>query len=903
MEGKDKQQDIGKEILGLTERITRLKQLIKECEEYKAEIKKTTEPILRDYLKNRISYREYKERVKSLLGKTEEDWIKYYNDIIEKAEDEIKTLTQSLNTIKQGVKKVTKQEETRTTTQTRRQSRITQQGTQKTTRTTKQKHIVRTLLLITVITLLITTPFLFNTIILLVQERAGTTRITGLFVYNQTGNLTNATINIINITNISNNITANITNITNITNVTNITESTNITNITTNLTINVTNITANITNITNITTNLTNFTNITNITANITNLTLNITNITTNLTINITNITVNLTTNITVNITENMSNITNLTLNITNITKPNTPPELTALIPNITVKNNETVTINLTNYFIDKDNDTLIFLGIKDDNVTIIIEDGIATITFDNITGQRQIQFIASDSKNITYSNKITITILPSIINEPPICDFSMISPITMLVNEEKTINLDDYCFDNNNDLLNYEISSIKPKVGIETRVINNTLTIKPEEQGNYTIAILVNDSKNTTQVEIRVNAELVKTTKEIVQLPATLGKPVVWVKRIGLKTKTPVNLETKLPSEAFNITIIRETVNKQELIRTLKQSIDKGAIREVLTNTELKQNILPQNKILIRKAGVTRTLESINKGVNKEIIDKNKLVINTTLEQEVKTPGVTGLFIFTPREGQAQPSITVKQAIKSMIIWIKNLIVRIVNIITKMIINILSSMRITGFIVSNLDTNTTIIIPAELLNESQNITIIYETPPPEITKQEVSLTPRKWLKQITINSELHYTNITSQINISELITTAEEHRIHIYEVRNNKRVEVTNNLTYKIKLLDTNNNDYIDTISFVIPHLSNVSYEIEIDLVILNIQSYPTVGGNWTVRFNTTGMADLKITTVNGTTYAEQSIDDNTTTNAFWARRGRSINAGVGIGETAQAA
>lgn len=38
--------------------------------------------------------------------------------------------------------------------------------------------------------------------------------------------------------------------------------------------------------------------------------------------------------------------------------------------------------------------------------------------------------------------------------------------------------------------------------------------------------------------------------------------------------------------------------------------------------------------------------------------------------------------------------------------------------------------------------------------------------------------------------------------------------------------------------------------------------------LTIINVQSYPTVGGNWTVRFNTTGKANLAITAVNGTTW-----------------------------------
>ena len=41
-----------------------------------------------------------------------------------------------------------------------------------------------------------------------------------------------------------------------------------------------------------------------------------------------------------------------------------------------------------------------------------------------------------------------------------------------------------------------------------------------------------------------------------------------------------------------------------------------------------------------------------------------------------------------------------------------------------------------------------------------------------------------------------------------------------------------------------------------------------EADLTIKNPQSYPAVGGNWTVMFNTTGTADLWITAVNGTEF-----------------------------------
>ena len=39
-------------------------------------------------------------------------------------------------------------------------------------------------------------------------------------------------------------------------------------------------------------------------------------------------------------------------------------------------------------------------------------------------------------------------------------------------------------------------------------------------------------------------------------------------------------------------------------------------------------------------------------------------------------------------------------------------------------------------------------------------------------------------------------------------------------------------------------------------------------NITIINPQSYPAVGGSWTVMFNTTGTADLWITAVNGTEF-----------------------------------
>ena len=48
------------------------------------------------------------------------------------------------------------------------------------------------------------------------------------------------------------------------------------------------------------------------------------------------------------------------------------------------------------------------------------------------------------------------------------------------------------------------------------------------------------------------------------------------------------------------------------------------------------------------------------------------------------------------------------------------------------------------------------------------------------------------------------------------------------------------------------------------------------IGIDILNVQSYPSVGGNWTVEFNTNGTADLIITATNGTTWSDAGDEED---------------------------
>ena len=143
-------------------------------------------------------------------------------------------------------------------------------------------------------------------------------------------------------------------------------------------------------------------------------------------------------------------------------------------------------------------------------------------------------------------------------------------------------------------------------------------------------------------------------------------------------------------------------------------------------------------------------------------------------------------------------------------------------------------------------------------INQEKNLAITYFTPGPEIQEEKTNLG-----KRIVVSGKENLQNILAY---TDLENEAEAESIHLYHIQENEKLEV------EIEKYDINNNGLIDNIRWTVPHLSNQTYELEIN--ILTLQSYPAVGGNWIVEFNTAGIANLTIKAVNGTTWS--NVDEN---------------------------
>ena len=164
---------------------------------------------------------------------------------------------------------------------------------------------------------------------------------------------------------------------------------------------------------------------------------------------------------------------------------------------------------------------------------------------------------------------------------------------------------------------------------------------------------------------------------------------------------------------------------------------------------------------------------------------------------------------------------------------------------------------KAAGFAIAQEKPTKEIIIEEDV----EEVEVEYETPGPEAVEEDIN----KHKKRITISSDIHYTDILANTNLP---TEVNKESIKLYWVIGNSKQIV------EFDAYDNNDNGLIDYIEWKVPSLSSQTYELEI--TILNVQSYPIVGGEWTVMFNTTGTGDLSIKASNGTAWSNTNEDND---------------------------
>jgi len=135
-------------------------------------------------------------------------------------------------------------------------------------------------------------------------------------------------------------------------------------------------------------------------------------------------------------------------------------------------------------------------------------------------------------------------------------------------------------------------------------------------------------------------------------------------------------------------------------------------------------------------------------------------------------------------------------------------------NIITGAITSITGNAVLENALPKNTENYTELIIE-DLVEE---VEVEYYTPAP--TSEEVEI--NDYRKQIIISSDIHYEDILAYTNLP---IDANSEVIKLYWLINNSRLEVS------IDKYDTNNNSLIDYIEWIVPSLSNQTYELIIEI------------------------------------------------------------------------
>jgi parallel beta-helix repeat protein len=329
--------------------------------------------------------------------------------------------------------------------------------------------------------------------------------------------------------------------------------------------------------------------------------------------------------------------------------------------------------------------------------------------------------------------------------------------------------------------------------------------------------------SQNNTEIQEIIGSENISIVNDEINTTKIINKFEVINEDIN--ESEVVNI-----SEGINITIN----NTQENISIDDTNVTEIKVDEIVSDSNLTNEInLSTNSSLNFEE---KYFVKINEPVKKEeIIKFEKSVKNYRLELPTQA---TNISIVGIKNDQKFKIDKIKEN--------KNLITGgIVFNLEKFSENLLTLFsKIFSFTGMATYSHSDYIVIEESVNE---LHIEYYLPGPVAIEKNIGSST----KRVEVSSEIDYQNVT----------------VYSYLDGFEEGVYVVDSLGKSIiyDSFDLDEDGKIDYIEWISP-TSNENFTISI--TILNFQSFPVVGRNWTVMFNTTGIADLRITPINGTTW-----------------------------------
>ncbi|MBI5390189.1 cadherin-like domain-containing protein [Candidatus Woesearchaeota archaeon] len=399
--------------------------------------------------------------------------------------------------------------------------------------------------------------------------------------------------------------------------------------------------------------------------------------------------------------------------------------------------------------------------------------------------------------------NLTSVVYTTKMVNRPPRF-IDEIPPQEARSGHPMTFNISAYASDPDADGLSFS-AGLADNASVE--IHGNVATITPDAgyEGVLELQFTASDGQTaTTSGAVLVNvSQQIVPLNEPVQVHAEIGKPVTWVKR--------VKVNKQKYQENISIDLPLQAMNVSNITK-----INNG-----------QETAVAFGNVAINDNGTLTSLQNFST-VRTEEHDQKIEEIKTSLEQKF--------------DQQDQASATKNQG----------------SVLTGAVILDQPSPD-----ASSPSSAPSLVVEDTSLDSQFEYEVEYSTESPVAVEHNVT----DYQKQITISSDVNYTDILTYMDIPETPNGT----VQLFWYVNDSKV-FFNDVDYQ----DTNNDSLIDRLEWLTPHLSNQTFEAVI--TVLNVQSYPVVGGTWTTRFNATGTANLTIIGVNGTTYTEM-YDDNAST------------------------
>jgi Concanavalin A-like lectin/glucanases superfamily len=306
---------------------------------------------------------------------------------------------------------------------------------------------------------------------------------------------------------------------------------------------------------------------------------------------------------------------------------------------------------------------------------------------------------------------------------------------------------------------------------GVELISDSVEISVLGEESNESVVEVISNESIINEIIlnETIINETIVGNVSiTTLQFDAVIGKPVKWKKNV--KMESPEEIRIEIHKEAENVTVYK----LNEVVVDEKETKKKEKVKEKEV-TEVMEEITEE--------GVEDVEESVE-----EVED-----VKEVKEKKEKKEKITAEVI----SGKMSANLNLEDVGFLARTWNK-----IVSTITGMVIEVQETEEIKEVVI---DENAT------------EFDIEYETPAPMAF--ETDLTNGK---QIVISSETHYENILAYTELENEVSASE---IKLYHLVNGTR-----NLT-QFEAHDLNNNSLTDIIYWVVPHLSNQTYELIIEI------------------------------------------------------------------------